>query len=87
MKKKQVEFEEIKDTVYVSRKPRYEETDPCGCADSSEGRICYDISCVNFSTHVECVDCSSRRCANMRFQKRKWAPTEVKKVCSVIACM
>lgn len=40
--------------------------------------ICAGLSCINYATQVECVDCDSDKCQNQRFQKRLYANLDVK---------
>ena len=77
------EFIQIKQSVYVGRskvKLRDDDIQRCDCRDQPGRHICVDNDCVNRSTHVECVDCSDKRCCNRRIQSGKWAEVEEIKV-------
>ena len=77
-----MDFEELTELLYVSRRPVSEEPELCECRENdSSARICVDNSCFNVSAKVECGSkCSRERCGNQQLSRRRWADLEVRKV-------
>lgn len=75
---------------HVKAKLDYDEN-MCNCDFPPQGaednRRCYDLTCLNFATQIECnpEDCpAGKYCENQRLQRRNFPVLEVIKVCDLI---
>ena len=81
------QFEEINDHVLIDNANDRDDdwsSVPCNCYErlrNKDDPCCYDSSCVNYATMIECSSRScGHSCKNQRFQRREYAKLDVLEV-------
>jgi hypothetical protein len=69
-----INFELINENIPVSGTNRTSKPDKCHCRDD-----CNSVSCLNYLTHAECINCHDR-CRNNRFQRCSPRSLQLKEV-------